>query len=583
MAPVPARAEAPDPGRPRGRIAALVGAIALLAVAAVVPAGPVSPWLAGMPPADARRGLTLLRLGLALDAILLLAWCGLPPSRFRGPGLPAGATGLRVDGAGRPAERAAWARPWLGAILALGAALRVVGMDRDLWLDEVATVVGYLRLPPWAVLYTYHSPNQHLLYSVVGSVAVRVLGEAPWVVRLPAVLFGIGGIGAFYMLARTLTSAREALLAAAFMAVSYHHVWFSQDARGYTAMLFGITAGTVLFLRGLTANRARDWAGYVASMGLAVLAVQTAVFVLAGHLLAYFVAARDARALRPAAAPLTRRVLAGAGLALLLAVEAQSLLLPQMLAFFRRSDHAGLGSGVASPLGLVPLLVEGLLTGFGAAALVAVVGVLGAGAWSYARQSPPLLVIAGVPPILGTGAILLLRYGAYPRAFLYVLPFAILFVVRGAAALGRALAQRLRRGPGWRLSPDATGVALAGALVLAAAAGLPANYRRPKQDYTGALAFVRARMAPGDRVAAVGMAAGVYRDYYRAAVDAPSTPAQLAALREPGRAVWVLYSFPRDMRLRFGPLDDYLRREAARVATFPGTVGDGALYVVRLD
>ncbi len=583
MPPIHARPEGHDPGRARVRVVGLLGAVALLAVAALFPTERAIPRLAGAGPADAWLGLTCLRLGLALDAVLLLAWSTLPPWWFRGPGVPVGATGLRVDGTGRPAEHAAWARPWLALILALATALRVAGIDRDLWLDEVGTVVGYLRLPPWTVLYTYYSPNQHLLYSLVGSVAVRVLGEAPWAVRLPAVLFGVAGVWAFYPLARAVAPAREALLATAFMAVSYHHVWFSQDARGYTAMLLGITAGTLLFLRGLTANRARDWAAYVASMGLAVLAVQTAAFVLIGHLLAYFLVARNAAAFRPAFAPLTRRVLASTGLALLLALEVQSLMLPRMLGFFRRVDHAGLGSGVASPLGLVPLLIHGLLAGLGAVALVAMLGVLAAGVGSYARQSPLLLAIAGVPPILGAGAILLLRYGAYPRAFLYVLPFAILFAIRGAAATGRALGRRLRRGAGWRLSPEATGVALASLLVLAAAAGLPGNYRWPKQDYTGALAFVRGHLTPGDRVAAVGMAAGVYRDYYRVALETPSTPADLAALRRPGRAVWVLYSFPRDMRFRFAPLHDYLQREAVVVATFPGTVGDGTLYVVRLD
>src|SRR5262249_13789021 len=118
---------------------------------------------------------------------------------------------------------------------------------------------------------------------------------------------------------------------------------------------------------------------------------------------------------------------------------------------------------------------------------------------------------------------------------------------------------------------------------LLSAASLPPYYRYPKQDYMGALQFVNARKAVTDTVSAVGMAANVYRTYYAPGLDFPATRAELAALRGPGHSIWILYSFPRDMRIRFAEIYAYLRANAQIIKVFPGTVGDGTIYVARID
>src|SRR5262249_17245215 len=139
-----------------------------------------------------------------------------------------------------------------------------------------------------------------------------------------------------------------------------------------------------------------------------------------------------------------------------------------------------------------------------------------------------------LPPALGAGAIVLLRYGAYPRAFLYVLPLALLVAVRGGMECGDWAARRLVPTGRWqRLARAHLGVGIVGAIILLSAASLPPYYRYPKQDYMGALQFVNARKAVTDTVSAVGMAANVYRTYYAPGLDFPATRAELAALRGP--------------------------------------------------
>jgi hypothetical protein len=204
-----------------------------------------------------------------------------------------------------------------------------------------------------------------------------------------------------------------------------------------------------------------------------------------------------------------------------------------------------------------------------------------AGAASYARQSPLLAGLLLLPAAFNVLAIVVLRYGAYPRSFLYVLPFALLMAVRGAAVLGDWAAARLlpegRRARGARaIEVGAVGI-LAGASLWA----LTFNYRFPKQDYRGALRHVMAVKAPDDQVAAVGLAAVTYRLYYAPWLRFPQTPDELRALTKDGRRVWVLLTLPRDMRLRFPDLTRTIETDFEPVARFRGTLGDGDVTVVR--
>ena len=46
------------------------------------------------------------------------------------------------------------------------------------------------------------------------------------------------------------------------MATSYHHIWFSQNARGYTMIGFFALASTWLLLKAGETRRPRDYALY---------------------------------------------------------------------------------------------------------------------------------------------------------------------------------------------------------------------------------------------------------------------------------------------------------------------------------
>ena len=85
-------------------------------------------------------------------------------------------------------------------------------------------------------------------------VGILTLGESALSIRLPSALFGVAGVLMFYRLARRCLEPAETLLAGVLLAVSYHHISYSQDARGYTTYLFswatgnGSPAGSIRFI-----------------------------------------------------------------------------------------------------------------------------------------------------------------------------------------------------------------------------------------------------------------------------------------------------------------------------------------------
>src|SRR5262249_20305653 len=113
---------------------------------------------------------------------------------------------------------------------------------------------------------------------------LRLLGESALAVRLPAALFGVGGVAALFLFVEAALDRRLALVSGALLAVSYPHVFYSQNARGYTALVFF----ALLAARGLLRFRApvvSTWARaeYVAACALSAYSVLFGAFVLAAH------------------------------------------------------------------------------------------------------------------------------------------------------------------------------------------------------------------------------------------------------------------------------------------------------------
>jgi hypothetical protein len=124
---------------------------------------------------------------------------------------------------------------WL--IIIVATLLRVPGLfSESLWYDETFTAaISQLSFDDMAhVAFTdVHPPLWYLLTGVF----VRLLGTDEWVLRLPALLFGVAACILTYQLARHYTRPRYALYAALLNAVISSQLYYSSEARAYTLLV----------------------------------------------------------------------------------------------------------------------------------------------------------------------------------------------------------------------------------------------------------------------------------------------------------------------------------------------------------
>ena len=507
-------------------------------------------------------GPALFRLMLALHGSLLvtLGLTRTAPPQFR---IEAGQT-----------SRGAWLL--LSGMTALGLGLRFWRLDSCLWLDEILTMVNFARPPLGEILSSFPDQNQHMLYSVLAHGSIRLFGEHAWALRLPSVLFGAGSIWALFLLGRRLIGERQALLACALMTVSYHHIWFSQNARGYMGLLFFTILGTWLWLEALSAGTWRRWVAYAITMFLGLWIHMTMLFVLAAHGLVYLPrAASSWRAgKRPDWKPLGAWLLCGS-----LTLQAYALSLPE---FLRTAVHeVSIPSEWTNPLWVVFESLRSLRVGFaGVAVLLCGAALVATGCLGIFRRQPGAALIMTLPAVLGGASMLLLAHNLWPRFFFFSMGFALLIVVHGAMTLPRALAVTVRMAVSQRLA-EGIGLALAGLMIVASALIVPRCYALPKQDFIGAREYVERHREPGQAVIAVGLAGHAYGKYYAPEWSVATSAAELRALESGHSSVALVYTLPIELKAFHPDVWQIVETDFEPVRVFWGTLGGGEVYVCR--
>ena len=461
----------------------------------------------------------------------------------------------------------------LFGLLAIGALLRGIALGGDLWHDELFTWLDLVKLPLIEIWTTYPDDNQHLVYSLAARVCVVLFGESPAVIRLPAVVFGVASLWATYRLGIQVTTRRTALLTTALLTFSYHHVWFSQNARGYTALLLATVLSTDLLLRALREDRLRLWVAYAAALAFGFGAHLTMFFVAAGQGLV--VLAWVARAESRTAGMHALGALALGGVFTLLL---HAPLLGQLVDFYTQPGTGATTADVEwkSPLWLVNEAIRSfgvpLAVGWGAGLVAAVP--LSVGAWAVRRRVPSAAWAFVLPALLGFLALAILERNLWPRFFFnsfgFIALFAMIGIERIVAALGRGLG-----------APAGLPRAALVAVVALSAVTVPRNYLLPKQDYSGARSWVEAQAGPDDRIVALDLAADAYGRYYAPHFGTAYTLGELEAAEAPVGHTWVLYTFGGYIRAREPDLWARLEADYEEVDAFFGTLGGGAIVVRR--
>lgn len=494
----------------------------------------------------------LFRWLLCFDGVLVLAFAVLAP-RFRVTAGRDTATALTTY------VRRDW--PYLLLLTIVGATVRIVGSGRDLWADETTTLLQYIRRPVVDILFQTTSTNNHLLNSLLSHLSITLFGEHEWAVRLPAIIFGTITIPLFYLLVRRFSPRVEAALAALTLALSYHHLFFSQDARGYTGMIFGGLLGTLALVEALEHGSRRAWAVYCAGMVICVGSVATGLFVLVGQLIAVTL-------LRP-----NRAYYAMFALVALLLLHFYFLVIPDLLGGLS-DQHMRPEAGWRLSSGLLQVFWDGLRLGPVTIPILAAGGtIVAVGIWSYFRQDRLFAALLLAPEAL---MLLLLAghgIGVVPRHFLYSLPVVIVFAARGTRRVVEMLPAPLQR---WSYAAAFTGM-LAVSIFL-----LRTWWTFPMQDFRSARRYIESRLQEGDAVVTMGTAEAGYR-YYWPQIRVENRVSSLQELMNHSRRVWLLYTFSDDMERRRPKLMRFVREKFEEQRVFPGMVVDGEVRVCLYD
>lgn len=183
----------------------------------------------------------------------------------------------------------------VGALTLLATLLRLDGMRQDLFADELATywivrdagLVDVVRsvtsdaeiTPPFAFVAAWFS---------------MLLGDSPALIRLPALIAGIGSIPLSYALAARSVGRRAGLVAAAVIALSPFMTYYGAEGRGYGLLMGLVLVSTYSLLRG-TEEGGRWWWLYGIAITLAMYTHYTGTFVLAAQAGWAFLARPQAR------------------------------------------------------------------------------------------------------------------------------------------------------------------------------------------------------------------------------------------------------------------------------------------------
>lgn len=487
-------------------------------------------------------------------------------------------------------------REWavLALILTLALALRLFHAGNVLWYDEIYTVVNFVRLPAQTLIATYDSLNNHMLYSLGAQVSVAILGESALSVRMPAILLGLASIFVQWRISRRVTGPVQALIVALLLTLSYHHVWFSQNARGYTGLLFFTSAATLAFVKGVENPGWKIWTGYALLVAAAMYTHLSAGFFFVAHGAAYALFTARRFLTKESSEPrwpglMTLKPAYGVALSLVVTLLLYSPIIRQAaqtinavstassspkgaaLAEWRNPLRAmqEIGASIATAGPLVPLI------------LIGVVLVLAVGIHALYRRHPLLTAIYVLHVPLATVLLYAAGVRIWPRYYFVDIGFIFMAIVEGVFVWSALIAARSGLVKRWAGSVN--GIAASGvvAMVLISLVLLKPNYTHPKQDYIGARDYVLGRAAPSDAITAVGLAGYAYSHYYAPQMRVVETGADLEAIRRQAPVTWLLMSFPHQTQAARPDVAAELAKHFDQVATFPGTLGDGAVWVYR--
>ncbi len=173
---------------------------------------------------------------------------------------------LGVETSGAGAQRSPRARaaklvrghPLL-LIVCLGAVIRFATLGtQDFWLDEHATLIVIAQGPLDLLKAVQLGESNPALYYVIAGAWERVFGDSEVGIRSLSAVAGIAAIPVLYAATKALYTRRAGLVAASLAATNPLLIWYSQETRNYSLLVFLSALSFLCFVRALD-DRGQRW------------------------------------------------------------------------------------------------------------------------------------------------------------------------------------------------------------------------------------------------------------------------------------------------------------------------------------
>jgi hypothetical protein len=141
-------------------------------------------------------------------------------------------------------------------ITLIGGCLRVLLLGKNvMWLDETFSVWlanhSLADMLQWMIKIDQHPPFYYLLLHYW----IALNGDTPYYVRLLSALFGAGTIPIIYLIGKRMSGVMVGLAAAVFLALSLFNIYYAQETRMYTFLMFNAAVAIYALVRLLTDSR----------------------------------------------------------------------------------------------------------------------------------------------------------------------------------------------------------------------------------------------------------------------------------------------------------------------------------------
>lgn len=168
-------------------------------------------------------------------------------------------------------------------LILLGFALRLYELaGQSMWWDELSTVARTAVSLEDLFQNLFSIRNHMPLYFLLMRPWAEI-GRSALIMRYFSLIWGVLTIPVMYGVGRKMVNPATGLFAAALLAISPFNIWYSQEARMYSLLLFVLLLAHLFLVRGLDKNKGRDWLGYGAMLLIALYLHYMAALIVMVH------------------------------------------------------------------------------------------------------------------------------------------------------------------------------------------------------------------------------------------------------------------------------------------------------------